>query len=187
MRHLTAVLLLFSLFTLIVIIGIIGMLIKKQRKFLPQMVAVYAALLVFIFFEAIGFFNTPVFVLAFVFISVLLHTLVGEFLDVYHKSTTFDRWLHLVGTFAFTLFCYSIIDNTLNPPPLPGAYVFIYVSSLGITLGTMFEIIEFFGDKATQNKPRLPAQHGLKDTDTDMIFNAAGAILAGVAAIFMYS
>ncbi len=185
MRHLTAVLLLFSLFTLIVIIGIIGMLIKKQRKFLPQLVVVYAALLVFIFFEAIGFFNTPVFVLALVFLSVLLHTLVGEFLDVYHKSTTFDRWLHLVGTFAFALFVNSIIDNTLKPPPLPKAYLFLFVTALGIALGTIFEIIEFFGDKATQNKPRLPAQHGLKDTDTDMLFNIVGAILAGIAAIFM--
>ncbi len=187
MTHFTVVLILFSVYTLFVVVGAVSMLTAKRRKFLPLLVFGYVLLSVFVFFEGMGFFRTPAFVLGLVFLCVLLHTLVGEHLAVYHKSTTFDRWLHLTGTFTFALFVNSIIDNTIKPPPLPKAYLFVFVAALGTALGSAFEVFEYFHDKATQHKPRLPTQHGLKDTDTDMLFNIVGAALAGLVAVFVYA
>lgn len=187
MQHFTVVLILFSVYALLVVVGAVSMLTAKKRKFLPMLVGGFVALSVFVFFEGTGFFRTPAFVLGLVFACVLLHTLVGEHMAIYHKSTTFDRWLHLVGTFTFALFIYSVIDNTIKPPAVPKAYLFIFVTALGIALGSVFEVYEYLHDKVTQHKPRLPTQHGLKDTDTDMLFNIVGAALAGLVALFLYA
>lgn len=186
MRHTSIVLIIFSLYSLLVVAGILGMAAKRRFQFLPELLAVYFALSAFFFFEYIGFFHTPWFVLALVVLTVLLHGLIGEFIDIYHKSGTFDRWLHLLGAFAFALFVYSIIDNTLQPPALKKTYIFLFVTAIGMALGTLFEIIEFAHDFATRKKPRLPSQHGLKDTDTDLIFNSIGAVLAGLTAALLY-
>lgn len=187
MRHITILLIIYAGYTLVVIAGAIAMIVKKNLKFLPELILLYLWRGVYLYFESRGHFNTPAFVFALVILTVLLHNLVGEFIDVYHKSTTFDRWLHLLGAFSYSLFIYSIIDHWLKPPGLPMLYVFLFVTCIGVTVGTLFEVLEFARDTATRKKPRLPAQHGLKDTDTDIIFNGIGAILAGVAAMFMYA
>lgn len=186
-KHATVVLILFVLYTLAVVAGVVAMAVKKRKKYLPELLTVYFMLAGYVLAEAFGWLHTPPVVIALVFVCVLTHTLVGEFGGLYHSSTVFDRWLHLAGAFTFALFLYAIINHTLRPPALPRGYLFVTVACVGTAAGSLFELAEFFRDLATQKKRRLPSQHGLKDTDTDLLFNTAGALLAGAAALFFYA
>jgi len=54
---------------------------------------------------------------------------------------------------------------------------------LGITLGTLFEIVEFAFDYFSKSSKN---QHGLADTDVDMIFNVFGAVIAGIVSLIAF-
>lgn len=54
---------------------------------------------------------------------------------------------------------------------------FILAVSLGLGLGALYEIAEFFTDRISHPVP--PSQPSLLDTDLDLIANALGALLAG--------
>jgi hypothetical protein len=91
--------------------------------------------------------------------------------------------LHVFGTFAFTLFFFSIIHKTTRMVYSSKLYTFIFITSLGVCLGVLFELIEFTLDilfKANN-------QRGLLDTNLDLIANVLGAILAGVFAVIRQS
>ncbi|SDM79037.1 hypothetical protein [Acetanaerobacterium elongatum] len=183
MAHHNFVLLLVMVYTLLELLSIVLLARKRRLKYTAESVLVYAAFAIFLFFEYTGVFHTREFILIFVIATVVLHTLVGEALDIYHKSKVFDFWLHLLGVFSFAMFIYSIINNVLKPAALPGLYIAIYITALGTALGALFEIYEFVGD--ITSKSPLPSQHGLRDTDTDLIANTIGAILAGITSLFI--
>jgi hypothetical protein len=63
---------------------------------------------------------------------------------------------------------------------IPKLYAAIFVFALGITIGTVFEIIEFVFDKSKHTK----MQKNLKDTDVDMVFNVIGSVFAAVISYF---
>lgn len=170
-------------YTLLEVLSIVLLARKRKLKYIAESIFVYAALAVFLFFEYTDIFHTKVYILIAVIATVVLHTLVGEAFDLYHKSKSFDFWLHLLGAFAFALLIYSVINNAFKPPALPRLYVAIYVTALGTALGALFEILEFIGD--ITGKSPLPSQHGLRDTDTDLIANTIGAVLAGVCSLFI--
>jgi uncharacterized membrane protein YjdF len=62
----------------------------------------------------------------------------------------------------------------------PKLYAAIFVFSVGITIGAIFEIIEFTFDKAKHTK----MQKGLKDTDLDLIFDVIGSVAAAIISYF---
>jgi uncharacterized membrane protein YjdF len=113
-------------------------------------------------------------------IAAFFSAFFGHYLRMYYRSIVFDRYLHTYGTFSFSLLFFYLLDHFLM---MGGSHLFlaVFVFLLGNTLGVIFELMEFKFDLNPSNT--VKAQHGLKDTDTDMLFNLFGAI---GAAIFVY-
>lgn len=113
-------------------------------------------------------------------ITILGHTLVGEYFTIYRKSKTYDRYLHLVGSFVFSLLSYSILNSLIKPVPGSKVYAAILIATIGITLGVVFELMEFALDTIGKREKYKKSQHGLADTDYDMIFNVIGSVAAAI-------
>lgn len=107
--------------------------------------------------------------------TILVHLYMGQLLNYYLKTHWFDNSLHLFGSFSFSLLFYNILSNIYEK--IESKYFrVICIASIGITLGVMFEILEFALDILTGSKN----QDSLWDTNLDLIFNSVGAILAGL-------
>lgn len=137
----------------------------------------------FLFYDYYAGVNVPVFIVTGSIISVIGHTLLGNYLDYYHKSRIYDRGLHLFGAFSFSLLAFSILNNAVAPFDGSEFYASLTVITLGISIGTFFEIIEFIHDSVSK---KTKCQHGLVDTDFDMIFNVLGSLAAGSIAPLVF-
>lgn len=113
-----------------------------------------------------------------IILTLLSHIQFGQYLNFYTRFFYFDIVLHIFGTYSFTLFVYSLLNQTVSKPSLAKNRELILVILLGISLGTFFEIIEFLIDLTFD--PKIPAQSGLIDTNLDMISNIIGAVIATV-------
>lgn len=109
-------------------------------------------------------------------VVIINHTLVGELFKLYVTSTVFDKVLHLVGTYGFSLFTYTLINQLIFKPSSSKKKEFIIIAALGISLGTCFETIEFVLDLIMD--PVIAYQTDLTDTNFDIIFNTIGAVTA---------
>ena len=100
----------------------------------------------------------------------------------YNISKYYDRLLHAFGSFSFSLFFYSILDKITIPTIYSKFYISIFVTTIGISLGCIFEIYEFILDSTTNSNN----QHGLTDTNYDLISDVIGSIAAGIASILIF-
>ena len=112
----------------------------------------------------------------------MLITIIGNYLKVYNTSKYYDRFLHALGSFSFSLFYYSILTKTTTLTIEPKFYISIFVASIGISLGCIYEIYEFISDSIIKSNN----QHGLKDTNFDLISDVIGSIIAGIASISIF-
>lgn len=158
---------------------------SKSKKYglIVGNAVVYIILLLYLCYKDVLQLRVYDFITVFLIITIFGHTYVGEYCGIYHKSKKYDRFLHLFGSFTFSLFAYSIIESLVKPVSYSKVYVAIFVATLGITIGVLFELIEFVFDKLAKYEKN---QHGLADTDFDLIFNVIGSILAGVASIKLF-
>lgn len=126
------------------------------------------------------------FILLFFMITLIGHTVLGQSLNLYHRSKIFDRYLHCFGAFTFSLLSYSILQNIWGPIQGGKGYTALLIAAIGISLGTLFEILEFIIDTVLKSPKPLMHQHGLADTDMDLISNTLGAILAGIISVYLF-
>lgn len=89
----------------------------------------------------------------------------------------------MFGAFSFSLLIFSILDRIIVPAIESKMYMFLFVTTLGITIGVFFEIIEFVHDRFSK---KAKCQHGLEDTDFDMIFNIAGSLFEAIVTIRIF-
>lgn len=150
---------------------------KKESGFLVGNIggAVFIAVLLF-FYNALGM--NPI-LFAGLILVLLGHIYVGEFLDFYHRSKRYDRYLHAFGTFICAWFVYLLIDRAFSTPVLPKGYTGIYIACVGVTLGVLCELLEWIIDFASKSRRANKNQHGLADTDFDLFADVIGAIAAG--------
>ncbi len=106
----------------------------------------------------------------------------GVYRRMYYRSILFDRYLHAYGTFSFALLWFYLLDHFLL---MGGSRLFLAVFAflLGNTLGAIFELLEFGHDRKPANT--VKAQHGLKDTDMDLLFNLFGSLAAALVIYVM--
>lgn len=171
------------LYTGIELLLILSFLRRKNK------VAVKSSLLTAVFmwiaYLARYLFDISIPNLAFIFviISALMNSLFGYYLNLFHRSKTFDRFMHATGSFSLSLFLYFLLSNFFD---YGGSRAFqsLYVFLLGLAVGALYEISEYFSDKANPDVDER-MQHGLKDTDFDLIFNTLGSFCAAVFAYFI--
>lgn len=159
---------------------IIGLLLfkNKQYMYIYEVLATTIFFIIYTFIEVKYNLHLSNYTRFFIILTILAHTFIGDFLNLYVKSFIFDKVLHAVGTYSFTLLSYSLINQTIKKDYLEKPRDFIFILCLGVTLGVFFEFIEFTIDIVL--KPQFPSQGNVIDTNMDMIFNTVGAIIAAL-------
>jgi hypothetical protein len=149
---------------------------SAKAALVPSCLLIIYLLALFIF--RIGI---PYLVLTLATVTVFLHTFAGLYLNLYRRSKIYDRYLHGFGSFSFALLLYLTVSKVTVPG---GSVVFrvIFVATLGIAAGVVFEIVEFVHD----SRNTTDMQRGLKDTDFDLVFDVIGSAAAAIMAAFVY-
>jgi len=152
------------------------------------------------FIEKIGKVNVPN-VMSVVFVLFCLaHFVVGEIGELYVKSKVFDSVLHTLSGSMVAILGFSIvrllnnsdkIDLKLNP-----LFVSVFVVCFTITIGVLWEIVEFMVDAATgSNMQRYSdsvtrelflGRAALFDTMKDLMLDAIGAIVIAITSCTSY-
>ncbi|QSX05630.1 hypothetical protein JYG23_13295 [Sedimentibacter sp. zth1] len=167
-------------FSIIMFLTAIGFILKKEHHFIYNLIPIYLSYLLFIYFENKKKFKVKNYIKALVIITAILHNSFGQYLNLYITTNWFDKALHVFGTFSLSLFCYSIMDSTASFFSRSKIFIFILITSIGITVGVFLENLEFILDIIFKTKN----QHGQVDTNLDLMFNIFGATLAGILAAF---
>lgn len=167
-------------FSIVMFLTAIGFILKKEYNFLYNLIPIYFSYLLFIYLESKNKFKVNNYIRALVIITVILHNLFGQYFNLYITTNWFDKALHLFGTFSLTLLCYSVIDSSIEFFSKRKIFTFIFVTSVGITIGVFLENLEFILDIIFKTKN----QHGQIDINLDLIFNLFGASLAGLWSTF---
>lgn len=169
-------------FTSLIIITPISFIRRNNIKLYYGFFATYLCFLLFVYLENKFDFYIYDLVLLLVIATIFGHFYIGENLKFYYRCNTkyYDRGLHFFGTAAFTLFAYLLILRTIHPTLNPSAVIFIFILSLGVFIGVVFELLEFCFDSIFKTNN----QSGLIDTNFDLIFDILGAALAGIVVLY---
>lgn len=151
---------------------------NKQYMYIYEVLFTTLFIIIYTFIEIKYNLHLSNYTRFFIILTILAHTFIGDYLNLYVKSFIFDKILHTIGTYSFTLLGYSLINQISKKPYFTKPYEFIFILCLGVTLGEFFELIEFSIDIVL--KPQIPSQGNVIDTNIDMIFNTIGAIVAGL-------
>jgi uncharacterized membrane protein YjdF len=118
----------------------------------------------------------------FVILTILGNNLGGEYFGFYYKSHTYDKLLHIIGAYAFSLFFYTIVSQFFPASSLNKWREFVFIILIGATVGMAFELMEFIADAVF--RPDIPNQSDLLDTDLDMVNDLVGAVI-GAAHVYI--
>lgn len=124
----------------------------------------------------------PDYIAILVLLSLSGHNIIGYLLNWYVKSNVFDKYLHVFGTYSFSLLGYFYLQ--LNNIPLTKIKKFILTMMIGLSLATLYELVEFAMDYFI--KPAVPAQSGLLDTNLDLLGDLIGGLAAGCHTVKKY-
>lgn len=182
MNYNTLLLIMTIIFSIITIYTCINIIIKKRYKLLGETIVAYIAYLFFLFIQYKYAFKINIYIIMLVLISIIGNNFIGDYMDLYNSTKHYDRFLHALGSFSFALFFYSILDKLVLHITSPKYYVSIFVATIGISLGCIYEIYEFILD-STLNYNN---QHGLKDTNFDLLSDVIGSIIAAITALWIF-
>ncbi len=107
---------------------------------------------------------------------ILVHEVGGKIFELYLRSAMFDKYLHIFGIYSLVLFAHAVLQQFMGISFKSSLNKFIFLTLVGISLGAIFEILEFMSDMTIQ--PKLPNQKDLADTNLDLIADCAGALIA---------
>ncbi len=167
----------FIILSIFCIFSIIKLFNRGEKEYAKSAVSTYATFSVIFICMLLFSIKIPSYIIFLTILTIFIACFVGHYLSFYTKSNTFDRYLHGFGSFSFSLFFYCIVDNYINTGSSK-IFQSIFIFLLGNTLGVFFELIEAMHDKSNPIK----SQKGLMDTNTDMLFNLIGSVLAGLFA-----
>ncbi|WP_297426426.1 hypothetical protein [Clostridium sp.] len=182
MEYSTLLALMTIVFSFIMLFTIVSTLREKNYNFLFENIAVYVFYLVFLAIQYILKFQVAAFIIFMVLLTIIGDSLIGKHLNFYNRSKYYDRFLHALGSFSFSLFFYSILSKVTTYIIFPKLYGCIFVAAIGISLGCIFEIYEFISDTAN----KINNQHGLIDTNFDLISDVVGAVIAGIVSRLIF-
>jgi len=163
---------------LVVLLGVVWGLVQQGRYDYAQNIVIKIVLWVlYTFFEVKCGISISNCIRASVMAVLISDSFLGLYLDYYLTSSIFDKVQHVFGSYAFSLFVYSIICK-LTQPTIGRGFTFIFIITLGLSIGAVYEISEFLGDSLA--KPRIPSQPNLLDTNLDLIADVIGSLFAAI-------
>lgn len=182
MEYNTSLSIITMIFSIVILFTTIAFFNKKKYAFLIEDIVTYISYLIFLIVQYKLKFHVNIFIILLVLITFIGNSFIGNYLNVYNTSKHYDRFLHALGSFSFSLFCYSILTKTTILTIKPKFYISIFVASIGISLGCIYEIYEFISDSTIKSNN----QHGLKDTNFDLISDVIGSIIAGIVSMLIF-
>ncbi|SJZ99867.1 hypothetical protein [Selenihalanaerobacter shriftii] len=165
-------------FFIIQILILIGLLKIKQYHYMGSVIIATSFFIIYIFIENKYNLYLNNYIRTIAMISIISHSFLGKYLNLYITSFSFDIILHIFGVYAFTLLFYSLVNQLISKHYFSRSYEVIFTILLGISLGTILEVIECLIDIMVQSE--IPHQLSLIDTDIDIISNIIGSILAAI-------
>lgn len=188
MNYNSFLIILTGLFSVAIIFTCIVDVRNRKRNLIISPILSLALYLAFLFLQYALKLQINAFVILLLLIAIIGDHTLGYSFDLYNRSTHYDRYLHAFGTFSFALFFYLLLSQLFNhfalPIAAPKLYTAIFVSTIGISLGCIFEIVEFISDSKSKGQKHPKHQRGLRDTNFDLISDVIGAVLAGVCSLF---
>lgn len=121
----------------------------------------------------------PMHVLLWAMAAQFVQTCFGYYLDRFERSIHFDRYMHTLLCFAYSLLLFSTL-TALADGTISQLYAALFVFTIGLSVGVFIELFEFVADRWSKSPTRH--QKGLRDTDMDLVSNTIGSILAGIYA-----
>lgn len=164
------------LYLILTILISIGFILDKRFDYLfnPAITSLFYLLLLLL--ERFSSFKTKHYIKLLLIITLTSHNFFGEYLDAYNKTNYFDNILHFFGSFSFALFAYDLINEFVRiRSSRPFVFTFLFVTIMGISLSTLFELGEFTLDHFLHQNN----QRGTVDTNIDLVFDILGSMLAG--------
>ena len=113
--------------------------------------------------------------LVFIFSSILL----GQFGGMYDRFHWYDAFLHFLSAVVLGIVGFLIIYvfYSVNKLKLPLLIVVIFSFSFAVTIGVMWEIIEYFIDMTLGTNMQVGS---LDDTMIDLMVNSLGGLIASL-------
>lgn len=153
---------------------------RREKTLIKAVIPAYALYAAFLLLAHFFRLRIPDVAMILSMASLLCHTFLGYYLNLYARTKTFDRAGHALGCFAYAPVAYFTLTSLFNEA-IPELLAAIIIASLGMTLGVFVEIAEFAAD-SKRSKNDIKLQRGLKDTDFDLIFDVIGSAAAGIFA-----
>lgn len=164
-------------FFIINLLLVIGFSIRGEFDYIFNPVAMSVLYIIVLVLEKYTPFMLKPYIRVCLTLTLLSHSIVGEYFKIYESSKFFDKGLHFFGTFTFSLIVYNLLSTWIRfRPSHRRLATFVIVLALGISIGTLFELLEYFMDVVFNEYN----QRGLKDTNLDQICNLIGAVSAAV-------
>ncbi|WP_053957655.1 hypothetical protein [Inediibacterium massiliense] len=167
------------IFTIIMLSFMIIFFLKTQYHFLFYTATLYFIYLFYLHWESQKKYTVKSYIKILILFTIIID-LLGFSLHFYDTVYWFDKALHMFGSFSITLFSYALIQIFWKDFSSSHMLTFIFIASLGITIGVLYEIGEFILDLIFDSKN----QNGLIDTNLDLIFDIFGAILASLWGVY---
>lgn len=172
-----------GLFLLAMTAIIVALAVEERYEFAQNITVKTCLLTVFTWLEMKYTVKIPHTIRTLVLITVLSDSFFGLYMNLYTTSAVFDKFQHVFGSYTFSLFFYNLICQ-LTRPAISRTFSFIFVISLGLSIGVFYELGEFIGDLTV--KPSVPSQPSLVDTNLDLVADLIGAFIAAVHMIIVF-
>ena len=172
----------FALFSVLIIYAIAKLFGRENKRFAYSSLTIYITFT--LVFLAIWIFHlkVPYYIILLTMLSLFMTCFLGLHMEWFSRSKVFDRYVHAITSFSVALLVYSLIENLFTAGG-SNAFKSLFVFTIGMTDGALFELIE----AAHDSKSNIKDQKGLKDTNMDLLADLIGSLLAGVFAyIFLF-
>lgn len=172
----------FSLFAIQLCV-ILVLISTRRLDYIKDVIFITAIAAVYIYFEAKYSIYVSNYTRGCLALVILVHEVGGKIFELYQSSVVFDKILHIFGIYSLVLFVYAIMGQFMKISFPSSLNKLIFLTLLGISLGAVFEILEFSLDITM--KPALPNQKDLMDTNLDLLADCIGALIAAFHVCFI--
>ena len=112
-----------------------------------------------------------------IFISAILISVGASWASLYERLWWFDEAVHFYSFFSFTLLVATLLYGlTLTGRNQHPVLLLLTIICIGLALGALWEIIEWSYDLIRAGD----IIKGKRDTMIDLVFDAIGALVAGI-------
>lgn len=155
---------------------VVALLSTKKFDYIRDIIFITAIVIGYIFLEVKHNILVSNYTRVGVITIILAHEIAGKYFEFYLRSEIFDKLLHIFGIYFLVLFVYTIMNQFMKLSFKSRLNKLAFLILIGISLGSIFEILEFIVDMTI--KPKIPNQPSLMDTDLDLIADCIGALIA---------